>query len=93
VQKHDPILDYAQITPSARIATVTHGWRAKCLQRLVRLDLPVPMTVALPAGTVRAIAQGGSVDCAGILRSSGRHRWFRCAPARKTPIGAGPAPC
>ena len=60
MQKHDPILDFTQVTPSARIATLTHGWRAKCLQRLVRLDMPVPETVALPSGTVRAIAQGAS---------------------------------
>ena len=39
-------LDYELITPSARIATVTHGGRAKCLQRLPRLELPVPKKVA-----------------------------------------------
>ncbi|ANT62088.1 pyruvate, phosphate dikinase [Salipiger sp. CCB-MM3] len=46
------------ITPSAPIATPTHGGRAKCLQRLVRLDLPVPRTVALSFETVHRIAQG-----------------------------------
>ena len=40
-------LDYELITPSARIATATHGGRAKCLQRLLRLELPVPKTVAI----------------------------------------------
>ena len=53
VQKMDVLPDFAEITPSARIQTTAHGWRAKCLQRLVRLDLPVPETVALPAATLR----------------------------------------
>ena len=64
MQKHDPIPEFAQVSPSAAIATATHGWRAKCLQRLVRLDLPVPKSVALPAATVRAIAAGHGVDAA-----------------------------
>ena len=60
MQKMDRIADFAEITPSARIQTSAHGWRAKCLQRLVRLDLPVPETVALPAATMatRARATG-----------------------------------
>ena len=49
MQKHDPIPEYVDITPSAKVATEDHGWRAKCLQRLVRLDMPVPKSVALPA--------------------------------------------
>ena len=53
VQKLDLTTDFAEITPSAVIKTATHGWRAKCLQRLVRLDLPVPKTVSLPASTDR----------------------------------------
>ena len=54
--KPDSLPDFAEITPTAQIQVTAHGWRAKCLQRLVRLDLPVPETVALPAATVRAIA-------------------------------------
>jgi pyruvate,orthophosphate dikinase len=48
--------DFTEITPTAEIRKSRHGNRAKCLQRLIRLDLPVPMTVALPFDTVRAIA-------------------------------------
>jgi len=91
VQKHDPILDHALITPSARIATVTHGWRAKCLQRLVRLDMPVPQTVALPAGTVRAIAQGASVDSDGILALFGPAPLVSVRPSPENPDWGGPA--
>ncbi|MEL7091032.1 MAG: hypothetical protein AAFN94_04785 [Pseudomonadota bacterium] len=39
--------DTTLVTAKAPIADTTHGGRAKCLQRLVRLDLPVPTTVAL----------------------------------------------
>ena len=54
--------DFTEVTSDADIATSRHGNRAKCLQRLVRLDLPVPKTVALSFDTVRAIAQGRFPD-------------------------------
>ncbi|MEL6701544.1 MAG: PEP-utilizing enzyme, partial [Pseudomonadota bacterium] len=44
-----------------------HGGRAKCLQRLIRLDMPVPTTVALGFDTVRGIAEGTMPDLAAIL--------------------------
>ncbi|MBY6200800.1 pyruvate, phosphate dikinase [Maritalea mobilis] len=59
--------DFTEITPTADIRKDRHGNRAKCLQRLVRLDLPVPPTVALPFDTVRAIAQGRMPDLAQVL--------------------------
>ncbi|WP_245999150.1 putative PEP-binding protein [Paracoccus methylarcula] len=51
-----------QIAPSAKIDRATHGWRAKCLQRLVRMALPVPDSFALPAMTVQVIAAGQDID-------------------------------
>ena len=54
--------DFTEITADADISKARHGNRAKCLQRLVRLDLPVPLTVALSFETVRAIAQGQMPD-------------------------------
>ncbi len=51
-----------EITPSAGIDAKVHGWRAKCLQRLVRMDLPVPHSYAISAEAVRAIAGGGMPD-------------------------------
>ena len=62
-----PPLDYTEVTQTAAISTQAHGWRAKCLQRLVRLEMPVPKTVALPAQTVRAIAAGHTLDARAIL--------------------------
>jgi pyruvate,orthophosphate dikinase len=50
--------DIVQITATASIKKDMHGNRAKCLQRLVRLDLPVPLSVALSFDTVRRLAQG-----------------------------------
>jgi len=53
---------FTEITPTAAVDAARHGWRAKCLQRLIRLNLPVPPTVALPVETVRAIAAGQMPD-------------------------------
>ena len=55
------------VTPIAPIHTKTHGGRAKCLQRLVRLDLPVPKTVALSFDAVQQIAEGHLPDIDAIL--------------------------
>ncbi|MEZ5794542.1 MAG: putative PEP-binding protein [Defluviimonas sp.] len=51
----------------ATIDTARHGWRAKCLQRLIRIDLPVPRTVALSCDTVRAIAAGQLPDASRLM--------------------------
>ncbi|WP_134724518.1 putative PEP-binding protein [Paracoccus luteus] len=56
-QPRDPSL-IVEITPSADISTALHGWRAKCLQRLIRMDLPVPRSFAISAAAVRGIASG-----------------------------------
>ncbi len=91
VPKVQESLDLTLITPSATITAKAHGWRAKCLQRLVRLDLPVPVTVALPAATVRAIAGGQTVDGATILSHFGAAPLVsvRCSP--ENPDWGGPA--
>jgi pyruvate,orthophosphate dikinase len=91
VQKHDPIPEFAEITPSARIAAAEHGWRAKCLQRLVRLDLPVPKSVALPVWAVKSIASGSGLDTAAILDRFGDGPLIsvRCSP--ENPDWGGPA--
>jgi pyruvate, orthophosphate dikinase len=91
VQKHDPIPEFVQISPSAQIATATHGWRAKCLQRLVRLQLPVPKSVSLPATTVRSIAAGHGVDAAGVLEHFGDGPLISVRPSPANPDWGGPA--
>ena len=62
MQKHMDFSAFTEITPTAAVDAARHGWRAKCLQRLIRLNLPVPPTVALPVETVRAIAAGQMPD-------------------------------
>ena len=91
MQKYDPIPDFAEITPTAKISTADHGWRAKCLQRLVRLNLPVPATVALPAYTVRQIAAGHGVDARGILAHFGAMPVISVRPSPENPDWGGPS--
>ncbi|THD82270.1 pyruvate, phosphate dikinase [Aliigemmobacter aestuarii] len=91
MQKQQPLTDFSEITPSAAIRTETHGWRAKCLQRLIRLDLPVPRTVALPSSTVRAIAAGTPVHCEAILAHFGEGPLISVRPSPVNPDWGGPA--
>jgi pyruvate, orthophosphate dikinase len=91
VQKHDPQPEFTLVTPVAQIRLATHGWRAKCLQRLVRLDLPVPQTVALPAASVKSIAQGHRIDAAGILAHFGDAPLISVRPSPENPDFGGPA--
>jgi pyruvate,orthophosphate dikinase len=81
--------DFIEITSTAEIRTDRHGNRAKCLQRLIRLDLPVPMTVALSFDTVRAIAQDQLPDMASLSVCSGTARSCRSVPPARRRIGAG----
>ncbi len=90
MQKRHEFESYSEITPTARIATETHGWRAKCLQRLVRLDLPVPRTVALPFRTVRAIAQGYMPDTAALLGLFGAGQLISVRPSSQNTDWGGP---
>ena len=84
------LVDHTEIRPTASIRPEAHGWRAKCLQRLIRLDLPVPRTVALPAQTVRAIAQGTAVDTSAILRLFGAAPLVSVRPSPANPLWGGP---
>ncbi len=91
MQKSEPTLAFTVISPTSRISASLHGWRAKCLQRLVRLDLPVPQTVALPAASVRAIAAGHMVDTKAILAHFGDAPLISVRPSPENPDWGGPA--
>ncbi|MBE1282954.1 MAG: pyruvate, phosphate dikinase [Rhodobacteraceae bacterium] len=78
------------VTPSAPVATETHGGRAKCLQRLERLDLPVPRTVALSFRTVHRIAQGELPDIATILAQFPDGALLCVRPSSEDPDWGGP---
>lgn len=64
-------LNFEPITATAAIHRNLHGTRAKCLQRLVRLGMPVPDTVALSVPLVRSIAAGQRPDLKTLLDNFG----------------------
>ncbi|MFN3955520.1 MAG: pyruvate, phosphate dikinase [Pararhodobacter sp.] len=84
------LVDYTEITASAPISLRTHGWRAKCLQRLVRLDLPVPRTVALSFEAVRAIAAGPAPVTAGLTAKFDGGQLLSVRPSSENPDWGGP---
>ncbi|MDF1801987.1 putative PEP-binding protein [Thalassovita sp.] len=88
VQQNDP--DITLITPVAPVATSTHGGRAKCLQRLVRLDLPVPKTVALSFDAVHRIAAGETLDTQDLLKPFGPSALVCVRPSSEDPDWGGP---
>jgi pyruvate,orthophosphate dikinase len=78
------------ITATAPIANNTHGGRAKCLQRLVRLDLPVPRTVALSFDAVHRIAHGDIPDLDPILSCFDAGTLLCVRPSSEDPDWGGP---
>ena len=59
--------NFELISSEANISGNLHGARAKCLQRLIRLGLPIPKSVALSIPFVNAIASGEHIDLNGIV--------------------------
>ena len=81
---------FTLITPTAEIAVASHGGRAKCLQRLVRLDMPVPTTVALNFATVHQIAAGHMPNTSAILDLFGQDPLLSVRPSSEDPDWGGP---
>ena len=88
MQQDDP--DITLITATAPVSAPTHGGRAKCLQRLIRLDLPVPCTVALSFDTVHAIAAGKVPDIHAILDAFDADDLLCVRPSSEDPDWGGP---
>lgn len=82
--------DFTEITPSADVRKTRHGNRAKCLQRLVRLDMPVPPTVALSFDTVRAIADGRMPDLEALVGLFGPGALLSVRSSSETSDWGGP---
>ena len=78
------------VTAMAPIAADRHGERAKCLQRLIRLGLPVPTTVALSFSTVRAVAKGEPLDLDALLQPFGAAPLLSVRPSSQDPDWGGP---
>ncbi|MBT9385566.1 pyruvate, phosphate dikinase [Pseudooceanicola sp. CBS1P-1] len=89
MQQDDPIITL--VTETAPIKTETHGGRAKCLQRLVRLSLPVPLTVALSFRAVHDIAEGRMPDIRALLKPFGAHPLLCVRPSSEDPDWGGPS--
>ena len=90
MQKVITLKDLCLITKTAPMAADVHGGRAKCLQRLIRLDMPVPTSVALSFGAVRTIAIGQAADVSQILRHFGEGPLLSVRPSSLDPDWGGP---
>ncbi|MBD3678275.1 MAG: pyruvate, phosphate dikinase [Rhodobacteraceae bacterium] len=90
MQQNADFKGYTRIRRVAPIAVETHGGRAKCLQRLIRLDLPVPETVALSFDAVHRIASGQVPDTKGILKIFGDAPLVSVRPSSGDPDWGGP---
>ncbi len=88
MQHNDP--NITLITPDAPMSAASHGGRAKCLQRLVRLDLPVPKTVALSFDAVHGIASGKLPDTRALLAPFGDAPLLCVRPSSEDPDWGGP---
>ncbi len=83
-------ITFTEVTPTAKIAADTHGGRAKCLQRLIRLDLPVPRTIALPFEAVHRLAAGEIPDMKKLLAPFGPDALLSVRPSSGDPDWGGP---
>ncbi len=85
--------DFQQVTlisPDAAIAADIHGGRAKCLQRLTRLDMPVPVTMALSFDAVQGIAAGRGPDMAVVMAPFEAAPLLSVRPSSLDPDWGGP---
>ncbi len=78
------------ITPTAQMSAAVHGGRAKCLQRLIRLDMPVPITVALSFDAVHDVAAGRLPDMKTLLAPFGDTPLLSVRPSSQDPDWGGP---
>jgi pyruvate,orthophosphate dikinase len=78
------------ITPIAPMSPSVHGGRAKCLQRLLRLDMPVPTTVALSFDAVRSIARGQMPNMDEVMAPFADDALVSVRPSSQDPDWGGP---
>ncbi len=90
MQKHLDSTGFTRITPVAAVGLKLHGGRAKCLQRLIRMELPVPDTLALSFAAVQAIAQGQPADTGAMLAEFGPGALVSVRPSSGDPDWGGP---
>ena len=91
MQKHIRYEPVTLITPTAPMAPQVHGGRAKCLQRLIRLDMPVPLTIALSFDAVRDIAVGKMPDMNALIAPFGDAPLLSVRPSSQSADWGGPS--
>ena len=79
------------ITPTAPVSVAAHGGRAKCLQRLIRLAMQVPVTVALSFDAVRDAAIGNLPDMAALMVPFGAQPLLSVRPSSESADWGGPS--
>ena len=82
-----PVVLVTKITP---MTAATYGGRAKCAQRLIRLDMPVPTTVALSFAAVHQIATGNVIDLDLVLPHFEAAPLLSVRPSSGSPDWGGP---
>ena len=82
--------DITLVTQTAPIAAATHGGRAKCLQRLTRMEMPIPCTVALSFEAVNRIANGELPDVAAVVAQFPDDALLCVRPSSEDPDWGGP---
>ncbi len=90
MQKVVTLKPFVRISGSAPLSVSTHGGRAKCLQRLIRMNLPVPTTVAISFETVRGVTAGHMPDVHAILNEFGSDPVVSVRPSSEDPDWGGP---
>ncbi len=90
MQQHATFNQITLITPTAAMRPDVQGNRAKCLQRLIRLDMPVPTTIALSFDAVRGIAKGQMPDMGQIMEPFGPAPLLSVRPSSLDPDWGGP---
>ena len=91
MQQHKTFDDVTLITTTAAMSPAVHGNRAKCLQRLIRLEMPVPTTVALSFDSVIQIAKGNMPDMAQVIAPFGDDPLLSVRPSSQSLDWGGPA--
>ena len=90
MQNDNKTTGFIEVTPDAPIQVPQHGGRAKCLQRLVRLDMPVPQTLALSFDTVHDIVAGRMPDTQAMMERFGATPLVSVRPSSEDPDWGGP---
>ncbi|MEM6636582.1 MAG: putative PEP-binding protein [Pseudomonadota bacterium] len=81
---------FTRVTDKAPIHLSHHGARAKCLQRLIRLSMPVPETVAIDFSTVADFAVGRGPDLAALLDQFEPQSLISVRPSSESTEWGGP---